>query len=219
MKHRNGFRHELPGAAAAPGLAPIVRDPAPLLERLVEQVRERRAQGQPLWIFGYASLIWRPDFEVAEHRAALVRGWHRALRMRSRVNRGTPQQPGLVFALLPGGSCHGVAYRIDDRHAETELRRLWQREMPTGVYDARFLPCRTAAGRIDAVGFTLSRRSPNYTGALADDEMLHILRTASGRYGSTLEYLQRTAACLHERGVPDREIDRLMALARAHRLL
>ena len=47
MKHRNGFRHELPGAAAAPGLAPIVRDPAPLLERLVEQVRERRAQGQP----------------------------------------------------------------------------------------------------------------------------------------------------------------------------
>jgi cation transport protein ChaC len=49
-----------------------------------------------LWIFGYASLIWRQEFEAAEHRSALVRGWHRALRRRSRVNRGTPQQPGAV---------------------------------------------------------------------------------------------------------------------------
>ena len=55
-------------------------------------------------MFGYASLIWRPEFEAAEHRAAKVHGWHRSFRMRSRVNRGSLEQPGLVFALLPGGS-------------------------------------------------------------------------------------------------------------------
>ena len=39
----------------------------------------------------------RPEFDAVEHRHALVHGWHRALRMRSRVNRGTPDQPGLAW--------------------------------------------------------------------------------------------------------------------------
>jgi len=41
--------------------------------------------------------------------------------MRSRVNRGTPEQPGLVFALLHGGSCHGVVYRVPRKRAAAEL--------------------------------------------------------------------------------------------------
>ena len=45
---------------------------------------------QDLWLFGYGSLIWRPDFDYAEQRPAKVHGWHRALKMWSRVNRGTP---------------------------------------------------------------------------------------------------------------------------------
>ena len=66
-----------------------------------------------LWVFGYASLIWRPEFVATEQRAASVHGWHRALQMSSRINRGTPENPGLVFALVPGGSCRGMVYRID----------------------------------------------------------------------------------------------------------
>ena len=44
-----------------------------------------------VWVFGYASLIWRPEFIAAEQRPAIVHGWHRALQMRSRINRGTPE--------------------------------------------------------------------------------------------------------------------------------
>ena len=65
-----------------------------------------------VWVFGYASLIWRPEFEYAEERFASLHGYHRALKMWSRVNRGTPALPGLVFGLLPGGSCKGVAFRL-----------------------------------------------------------------------------------------------------------
>ena len=54
-----------------------VRDPAPMLE----STREAWGGKADLWVFGYASLIWRPDFEVAEHRLAKVHGWHRALKM------------------------------------------------------------------------------------------------------------------------------------------
>ena len=138
--------------------------------------------------------------------------------MRSRVNRGTPQRPGLVFALLSGGSCHGVAFRIARERVELELPRLWAREMPNAIYDPRWLPCRTAQGEVRALGFTLSRESPNYTGPVDDAQMLDILRHARGRYGTTLEYLLETAHALRERGVRDREIERLVALARRHRL-
>ena len=190
------------------------RDP----QALLESTRSQWGAKGDLWVFGYASLIWRPEFEFTEHRPALVRGWHRTLRMHSRVNRGTPEQPGLVFALVSGGMCRGMVYRVPAARAADELERLWQREMPTGVYDPRWLPCQTAHGSVDALAFTLSRRSPSYVTQLSDDELLHVLRGARGRYGTTLQYLLETARSLQERGVRDRQIERLLALVRRHRL-
>lgn len=203
-------------AAPAPLLPPLPgRDPAALLARTRAQLH---GHGD-LWVFGYASLIWRQEFDAVEHRSARVHGWHRALRMRSRVNRGTPQQPGLVFALMPGGACRGVVFRLRRETADAELEQLWAREMPTGVYDPRWLPAATAQGTVHALAFTLGRRSEAYMGRIPDEQMLHILRHASGRYGSTLEYLASTAHALRERGVHDREVQRLMRLAQAHGLL
>ena len=187
-----------------------VRDTAAMLE----QVRRQWGGQRDLWVFGYASLIWRPEFDAAEHRPALVRGWHRAFQMRSRVNRGSPEQPGLVYALVSGGMCRGMVYRIHGHRAADELARLWLREMPNGVYDPRWLRCQTAAGEVTALGFTLSRRSPNFTGRLDDADLLHILAHARGRYGSTLDYLLRTAEALREHRMCDRESERLLALAR-----
>ena len=202
--------------------APVLRDPAPLLERVRAQWAHQRAPGgrhPDLWIFGYASLIWRTEFEAAEHHRTRVHGWHRALKMWSRINRGTPQQPGLVFALLPGGCCSGLVYRVPHRQADAALAALWAREMPTGVYDPRWLPAATPQGTVHALAFTLGRRSEAYMGRIPDEQMLHILRHASGRYGTTLQYLAATAQALRERGVHDREVQRLMRLAQAHGLL
>jgi cation transport protein ChaC len=72
---------------------------------------------------------------------------------------------------------------------------------------------------VQALAFTLSRRSEAFMGRMGDAQMLHILRHASGRYGSTLQYLSATAHALRERGVHDREVQRLMALAAQHGLL
>jgi cation transport protein ChaC len=204
-------------AVLSPSL--VLRDPRALLE----QTRRGLRAGGDLWVFGYASLIWRPEFEFAERRLAVVHGFHRALEMRSRVNRGTPECPGLVFALVAGGSCRGVVHRIAHEQAERELERLWLREMPTGVYDPRWLHCRSvddggAVHGVNALAFTLDRRSPNYTGPIDDGEMLAILRSACGRYGTTLDYLLDTARSLRERCIRDREIERLVALAERHGL-
>jgi len=195
-------------------VAPL-RDP----QAMLAHTRAQWGGRSDLWVFGYASLLWRPEFEFSEHHPARAHGWHRALRMASRINRGTPERPGLVFALFPGGSCQGTVYRIPRQRVADELDRLWLREMPTGVYDPRWLACRTAHGDIQALAFTLSRRSPQHTGRLPDTQLIDILRHANGRYGSTLDYLLETARALRERGVRDREIERLVMLARLHRLV
>ncbi len=193
-----------------PPLAVPLRDPAPMLERALD---EWGGHGD-LWIFGYGSLIWRPDFEFAERRAAKVHGWHRALKMWSRVNRGTPECPGLVFGMLPGGSCRGMVFRVPREHARQVMVNLWQREMALGVYDPRWLPSQTPQGQVRALAFTLSRSSPSHTGVLADDEYRRIFAQASGIYGSTRDYAESTHAELQRLGIHDRALARLIALTR-----
>lgn len=190
-------------------LAAPLRDPAPMLERALEEWGGQ----QDLWVFGYGSLIWRPDFEFAEQRPALVRGWHRALKMWSRVNRGTPECPGLVFGMLSGGSCRGMVFRIAQSHARQVMINLWQREMVLGVYDPRWLPCETNEGTVRALAFTLSRKSPSHTGVLSPEEYQRIFAQARGKYGTTLAYAQATFDELQRMGIHDRALGRLLAHA------
>ncbi|MDP4074014.1 gamma-glutamylcyclotransferase [Acidovorax sp. A1169] len=187
--------------------APL-RDPAPMLERALQEWGGHK----DLWVFGYGSLIWRPDFDFSERRAARVHGWHRALKMWSRINRGTPECPGLVFGMLSGGSCRGMVFRVDKAHARQVLINLWQREMMTGVYDPRWLTCHTPHGSVQALAFTLSRKSPNHTGELPDQEYQRIFEQACGRFGTTRDYAQATYDELRRMGIHDRSLGRLLSL-------
>jgi glutathione-specific gamma-glutamylcyclotransferase len=180
-----------------------------MLDRAIAQWRV--TQGD-LWVFGYASLIWRPEFEFTEQRAARVMGYHRALKMWSRVNRGSPECPGLVFALLSGGSCQGVVFRIPELAAEAALRQLWPREMPNAVYDPKWLRCQTAAGDISALAFTLSKRSASFTGDLSPAQYRQIFSEASGRYGTTWDYAKQTLEQLDALGIHDAALAHLLRL-------
>ena len=196
----------------------IPHGPARSAHLLRRTAAEWQASEDDLLVFAYGSLIWRPDFEYAEQLPARVLGFHRTLRMRSRTNRGSPQQPGLVLALVSGGSCRGVVYRVPRAGGEAILNLLWEREMPNGVYEPRWLRCDTPAGPQRALAFTLSRQSPNWTGALHEPELLHIFQHARGRYGTTLEYLVRTVHGLREHGIRDRDLERQVHLAAQHGL-
>ncbi len=197
-------------SSSAVGLA----DPACKRQDATLQDALVRAGTEPdVWVFGYASLIWRPEFQAVESCDARLLGWHRALRMLSRVNRGTPERPGLVFALLAGGACRGMVFRLSRETWREDLTRLWDREMPLAVYDPRWLPCRTPHGIVRALTFTLDRLHPSHTGVIGDEAMVEILRHAHGRFGSTLDYLLETARGLRKIGIHDREIERLVTLA------
>ena len=187
-------------------LKPKPRDPATSLEA----IRHQWGGKTDLWVFGYASLIWRPEFAYDEQRFALARGYHRALKMWSTYNRGTPEQPGLVFGLLPGGSCKGMVFRIPRKSVEAALVPLWEREMPNAVYDPRWLQCQTQDGIVSALAFTLSKTSPDHTGELPDCTYQKIFAEANGRYGSTRDYARQTYEALKNLGIHDRALGELL---------
>ncbi len=82
------------------------------------------------WVFAYGSLIWSPDIEFAERRAAKLYGYHRAFCISSTRYRGTAEKPGAVLGLDRGGSCTGVAYRFKPSSRHVALTELFRREMP-----------------------------------------------------------------------------------------
>lgn len=178
----------------------------------IDRTMALRSGGGDIWIFGYGSLIWRPEFDYIESRPARVHGYHRALCLWSRVNRGTPEQPGLVFGLDTGGSCQGKVFRIEAAHAEQILIALWRREMPSASYIPRWLNCHTAQGPLQGLVFTMDRRRDGYVPGLPIDEIVPIVRRSHGRYGACSDYVLQTAEALERVGILDRK---LRAIARA----
>ena len=96
--------------------------PFPILseEELADVLAETLAKGKgaDVWVFGYGSLMWNPAFHYAERRVGLIHGFHRRFCLWTHAGRGTPENPGLTLALDRGGSCHGVAFRLDEAQAE-----------------------------------------------------------------------------------------------------
>src|SRR6266849_3851082 len=95
----------------------------------LEELSAHLPQGD-LWVFGYGSLMWSPCFSYKRKAPGRAHGYHRALCILSTRYRGTRRRPGLVMGLCRGGSCWGMAFRIDAADVFRTLRRLWNREMP-----------------------------------------------------------------------------------------
>src|SRR5690349_7608255 len=113
--------------------------------------------GTPFWIFAYGSLMWNPKFAFDAKHVATIRGYHRSFRLWSRVNRGTPDNPGLVLTLECGGSCRGLVYRIAPDLVQEQLQLIWKREMLYGSYRPKWLNCVVGDETIRALCFTVNR--------------------------------------------------------------
>lgn len=166
-------------------------------------------KGDPVWVFGYGSLIWSPLLEFAERRAARIHGYHRGFYLWSMVNRGSPEVPGLVLGLDAGGSCQGVAYRLHDEKQMIELGLLWRREMVMGNYMPRWVKADMGGRVVRAIAFVVDRRKPGYTGRLDDRQIVSIALRARGHYGACADYLINTAASLEVAGIADARLSRL----------
>ena len=166
---------------------------------------------QDLWVFGYGSLMWRPGFEFAERRPARLHGYHRSFCVYSHVHRGTPENPGLVFGLDTGGSCRGVAFRVEAARADEVRSYLQEREQVTSVYVERMasVVLVDSVQRVEALCFVVDRAHEQYAGALDFDRQVDLIVHGVGKSGKNPEYLKSTIDHMNEAGITDGELTRL----------
>jgi cation transport protein ChaC len=185
-------------------------------EAFQRALRARTLEGRwdrDLWVFAYGSLIWDPAFHFTEVRTARVFGYRRRFCLETILGRGTPDCPGLVAGLDPGGECSGLAFRLARETLETETWVLWRREFLLPSYVPRFVGAMTAQGPIEALTCVVDPTAPNYRPDLEESEMVGMLATARGFLGSSLEYVESLAENLTAAGLTDPALNRICALA------
>jgi cation transport protein ChaC len=167
--------------------------------------------GRGVWVFGYGSLIWNPIIHHDARRVAVLEGYHRAFCLGTPAGRGTPDNPGLVLGLAPGGRCEGVAFHVAESDLAAELDLLWRREMLADGYRACWVTLRGGEedGEIPAVAFVVNHEASYYAGDLTEAETVRRLATARGELGSSAEYLLHTRDGLRALGLRDPLIERL----------
>jgi cation transport protein ChaC len=170
-----------------------------------------------LWVFGYASLLWNPGFEVAEQQQARLSGYARSFCMYSIHHRGTEENPGLVLALdeQHDAICDGVALRAAPGTEDSALAYLRERELISSAYLEKMLPLTLQDGRdVTAVAYVIDPHHVQYC-HLPLEEQAQIIAQAHGGRGPNTEYLYNTADHLEELGVPDPDLRWLAQRVRA----
>jgi len=170
---------------------------------------------EPLWIFGYGSLVWRPAFPHAESRPGYIVGWARRFWQGSTDHRGVPQAPGRVATLVEeaGALCWGVAYRARPEEGAAVLRALDHRE--SGGFDRLevLVHGRAVAPPLAALVYVAPPGNPNYLGPAPVEEMAAQIRRCHGPSGANLEYLLRLREALHAMDAHDPHVWELAELA------
>lgn len=180
-----------------------------------------------VWIFGYGSLVWRPDFAYAESRPALIDGWARRFWQGSTDHRGVPGAPGRVVTLIeaPGEACWGMAYRIAGGDRDGVLAKLDYREKggyrlaevsirfagPDGGRADGPAPRRSDSGRVGGLVYVATEENPNYLGPAELADIAAQVRASRGPSGHNVEYVLRLADALKDLGAED---DHVFGIAR-----
>ena len=163
------------------------------------------------WIFGYGSLIWRPDFQYLERVPAHIVGYARRFWQGSPDHRGTPEAMGRVVTLVPSDheTCRGVAYRVSTSDRAKIIAQLDVRE--SGGY-SRLEAMINIGHEVRSTVYVANPANAHYLGPRPTEEMAAHIKRAHGPSGPNLEYLLRLQESLADLDVLDEHVEALVAL-------
>jgi cation transport protein ChaC len=164
------------------------------------------------WVFGYGSLMWRPEFDYVDRQPATLHGRRRCFCIYSVHHRGSPERKGLVLGLAPGGAVRGTAYRVADADWDRVYAYLREREQPTETYVESQAFVRLADGRrVRSLVFLSDTAHPQWAGLLDIEVQARLIAGARGLSGPNIDYLRDLVLHLREEGCRDQGMERLLA--------
>ncbi|XP_034381523.1 glutathione-specific gamma-glutamylcyclotransferase 1-like [Cyclopterus lumpus] len=174
-----------------------------------------------LWIFGYGSLIWKPDFAYKMSKVGFIKGYKRRFWQGDTYYRGDKEKPARVATLVEDQeSCTwGVAYEVTDSQIDDSLQYLNMREVVLGGYiteTVEFIPKEKDQGALLALVYIATSDNAIFLGPASDKEIAAQIATCRGNTGHNIEYLVRLAEFMR-RYCPEVEDEHLFSIEAAVR--
>ena len=165
---------------------------------------------ESIWLFGYGSILWRPDFPYTAAKAARLSNFQRRFWQASTDHRGTPRRPGAVATLryCEGAQTLGIAYRIEHAGLIQTMTQLDQREKNGYVQQTVAVTLDTGQ-TISAITYVAQAGNTWDLGRPTIEILAEQIRSARGPSGTNLtyfQYLRWASRCLKE---ADDHLDRL----------
>ncbi|KAI1895484.1 hypothetical protein AGOR_G00106740 [Albula goreensis] len=151
-----------------------------------------------LWIFGYGSLVWKPDFKFKRSSVGYIQGYKRRFWHGDNYYRGNKDMPARVVTLVEDDNecTWGVAYEVTGSQIEESLKYLNVREAALGGYVTKvvkFIPREEGHLPHLALVYIATCDNPIYLGPASPEEIAAQISTCKGKTGHNIEYLLRLA--------------------------
>lgn len=157
-----------------------------------------------LWIFGYGSLVWKPDFKYKRSMVGHIKGYKRRFWHGDNFHRGNDELPGRVVTLMEDddSSTWGVAFEVTGAQVEESLKYLNVREAVRGGYATRavdFFPeGEEDQAPVKALVYIATEDNPLYLGPASPEHIGAQIAMCCGKTGHNLEYLLRLAEFMRQ---------------------
>jgi len=168
-----------------------------------------------LWVFGYGSIIWRPDIPFSAAYSATAVGWARRFWQGSHDHRGTPDSPGRVLTLVPiaGERCEGKVFAVPQATAADTLAKLDWREK--NGYERQCLHVETGElGTLEAITYIAHENNVAWLGDAPSETIAKQISESKGPSGSNSDYVMSLHDALLADNIHDAHIKEIVDLVR-----
>ena len=165
------------------------------------------------WVFGYGSLIWKPNIEFIQKKRGRVKGYMRRFWQKSTDHRGVPEAPGRVATLVKkeGSEVWGYAYEISGKAKEQVFAYLTVREK-CGYEMVEISFISEKGEEIVTRCFMGTEDNPEFLKFEEMQQTAEVISKSSGQSGTNREYFDNLVLAVREQ-FPEENDQYLSALS------